>query len=90
MIDGSGYPKGLKGDEVSMPARILGVANTFSALVMQRSYRKAKTANQAVEILWKTTDRYDETVIRALEAVVESSRGKTVLRENNVVIDVDG
>ncbi|MBI9080934.1 MAG: PAS sensor protein [Pseudodesulfovibrio sp.] len=86
-LDGSGYPNGLKGNEVSMLARILGVANTFSALVKKRSYRKAKTAKQAVEILRKSTGRYDETVLRALEAVVESSHGRSIMRENDIEID---
>ncbi len=85
-LDGSGYPKGLKGDEVSRPARILGVANIFSALVKKRSYRKAKTASQAIEILHMETARYDETVIRALEAVIESPQGRAIMRENQIEI----
>jgi HD-GYP domain len=88
-LDGTGYPRGLKGNEVSMLARILGVANTFSALVKKRSYRKAKTAKQAVEILRQSTSRYDATVIRALEAVVESSNGQRIMRENDIEIDED-
>ena len=86
-LDGSGYPHGLKGNEVSVLARILGVANTFSALVKKRSYRKAKTARQAVDILRQSTGRYDATVIRALEAVVESSSGQRIMRENDIEID---
>jgi len=86
-LDGSGYPNGLKGKEVSMLARILGVANTFSALVKKRSYRKAKTAHQAVDILRQSTDRYDATVIRALEAVVESANGQRIMRENDIETD---
>ncbi|MEF2230240.1 MAG: HD domain-containing phosphohydrolase [Pseudodesulfovibrio sp.] len=86
-LDGTGYPNGLKGKEVSMLARILGVANTFSALVKKRSYRKAKTARQAVDILRQSTGRYDATVIRALEAVVESGNGMHIMRENDIEID---
>ena len=88
-LDGSGYPNGLKGDEVSVLARILGVANTFSALVKKRSYRKAKTARQAVDILRQSEGRYDATVIRALEAVVESSSGQHIMRENDIEIEED-
>lgn len=72
-----------------MLARILGVANTFSALVKKRSYRKAKTAKQAVEILQQSTGRYDATVIRALEAVVESTHGQAIMRENDIDIDAE-
>lgn len=83
-LDGSGYPHGLSGDDVSTPARILGVANTFSALVQKRSYRKAKTASEAIDIMKTMADtRYDGTVIRALEAFVNSPQGQRTLRESN-------
>ncbi|MDD3312457.1 HD domain-containing phosphohydrolase [Pseudodesulfovibrio sp.] len=86
-LDGTGYPNGLKGNEVSMLARILGVANTFSALVKKRSYRKAKTAWEAIDVLRQSTGRYDATVIRALEAVVESASGQHIMRENDIDTD---
>ncbi|SDL56573.1 HD domain-containing protein [Maridesulfovibrio ferrireducens] len=84
-IDGSGYPNGLKGTEVSLLARILGVTNTFSALVQHRSYRKAKTAQEAVEVLQSMADKkFDGTVIHALNAVINSQRGKKILTENKI------
>lgn len=86
-LDGSGYPNNLVGDEVSTHARILGVANTFSALVQSRSYRKAKTALEAVDILKSMGDtKFDTTVITALEAVVRSPRGQVILTASNVEI----
>ncbi|MBG0776158.1 MAG: PAS domain-containing protein [Desulfovibrionaceae bacterium] len=84
-LDGTGYPNGLRGDDIFMPARILGATNTFSALVQKRSYRKAKTAREAVQILWQMADtKYDHTVIQALEAVVDSPRGQRMLRASNI------
>jgi HD-GYP domain-containing protein (c-di-GMP phosphodiesterase class II) len=86
-LDGSGYPNGLKGREISRLARILGVVNTFSALVKQRAHRKAKTAQEAVGILQSLADKkFDSTVIDALEAVIRSSKGREILECNDVEI----
>jgi len=80
-LDGSGYPNGLKGREVSLLARILGVTNTFSALVQRRAHRKAKTAQEAVEILQSMADqKFDATVVDSLDAVIHTSKGRMILR----------
>ncbi|MEA2683352.1 MAG: hypothetical protein QOK05_1680 [Chloroflexota bacterium] len=50
-IDGSGYPRGLKGDEIPTGARILAVADTYDVLVSDRPYRKARTRAEAMKIL---------------------------------------
>ena len=84
-LDGTGYPRGLQGREISRQARILGVVNTFSALVKQRAHRKAKTASQAVEILHSLADKkFDATVVDSLEAVIRSYRGREILRSNGI------
>ncbi len=49
--DGTGYPKGLKGEEISLWARIIAVADAFDAMTTMRSYRKALTVEQAFEEL---------------------------------------
>ena len=86
-LDGSGYPRGLQGREISRQARILGVVNTFSALVKQRAHRKAKTAQEAVDILHSLADKkFDATVVDSLEAVIRSYRGREILRSNGVEI----
>ncbi|MFL2769490.1 MAG: HD domain-containing phosphohydrolase [Rhodospirillaceae bacterium] len=52
-MDGTGYPKGLKGDDMSIPAKIMGIADIFEALTAgDRPYKKAKTLSEAVKILW--------------------------------------
>ncbi|MDN3685185.1 HD domain-containing phosphohydrolase [Vibrio sinaloensis] len=40
-LDGSGYPKGLKGNQILMEARIVAVADTFDAMASDRPYRKS-------------------------------------------------
>src|SRR6202012_4305998 len=50
--DGSGYPKGLKGDEIPIVARIVAVADVFDALTTKRPYKEAmplETARQFLE-----------------------------------------
>lgn len=49
--DGSGYPSGLKGDDIPLVARIIHVADTFDALTSTRSYRQAFSMSRAFEII---------------------------------------
>ncbi|WP_319541206.1 HD-GYP domain-containing protein [uncultured Pseudodesulfovibrio sp.] len=50
-IDGKGYPRGLKGTDIPLGARIISVADYFDAMTTDRSYQKGKTVDEAVEIL---------------------------------------
>jgi HD-GYP domain-containing protein (c-di-GMP phosphodiesterase class II) len=47
-IDGSGYPDGLAGDEICIGARIIAVADSFDAMVSNRTYRKGLGIDKAV------------------------------------------
>lgn len=51
-MDGSGYPKGLKGDEMSVQTRIMAIADIFEALTARdRPYKKGKTLSECLEIM---------------------------------------
>lgn len=50
-IDGTGYPKGIKGDEICEEARIVAIADAFDAMISTRRYSGAKTIEQAIEQL---------------------------------------
>jgi HD-GYP domain-containing protein (c-di-GMP phosphodiesterase class II) len=53
-MDGKGYPKGLKREEMSIPARIMGIADIFEALTAKdRPYKKGKTLTESLHILGK-------------------------------------
>ncbi len=53
-MDGTGYPKGLKRDEMSVQARIMGIADIFEALTAKdRPYKKGKTLSESLAILGK-------------------------------------
>jgi len=56
-MDGSGYPKRLKRDEMSVPARMMAVADIFEALTAaDRPYKKAKSLSESISIMAKMRD----------------------------------
>jgi putative nucleotidyltransferase with HDIG domain len=70
-IDGSGYPKGLKGDDILLEAKIIAVSDTFDAMTENRVYRKASNAKQAfAEIKRSSGTLYDKEVVDAFEKVL--------------------
>lgn len=50
-LDGSGYPRGIKADQLSLEERIMAVADILSALVSKRSYKEILPKEQAIEII---------------------------------------
>jgi putative nucleotidyltransferase with HDIG domain len=65
-IDGSGYPRGLKGAEILTEAKILGVANVIEAMTSNRSYRQAFSIDEALmEILKYKSILFDSKVADA-------------------------
>lgn len=78
-LDGSGYPDGLKGEEISRAARILAVCDVFCARVEPRVYREAISVKKALAILQRNGKRYDTDVVTALSAVVRSPAGRALL-----------
>ncbi|MDX6694406.1 MAG: hypothetical protein QOF02_2009 [Blastocatellia bacterium] len=72
MINGQGYPQGLKGDEIPLMARIVSVADTFDAMTTDRPYQKAMSLEDAVERIKSFVGtRYDEGVVASLVAAYE-------------------
>jgi len=49
--DGSGYPDGLKGDDIPVGARIVAIADVFDALTSERPYRRRLAREEAVRIM---------------------------------------
>jgi len=70
-IDGTGYPDGLAGDEIPVPARIVLVADALDALTTDRPYRRARPLAAAlVELREHTGTQLCPTVMAALERVL--------------------
>jgi putative two-component system response regulator len=49
--DGSGYPYGLKGQEIPLPGRLMAFADVYDALISKRPYKEPYTHEQALEII---------------------------------------
>ncbi|WP_456395549.1 HD domain-containing phosphohydrolase [Desulfurobacterium sp.] len=65
-IDGSGYPDGLKGKEIPLPARIIAVADSFDAMTSDRIYRKGMPKEKALkELISLAGKKYDSDVVHA-------------------------
>jgi len=70
-IDGTGYPRQLSGDQISLSARILAVAGSYAALVSKRPYRPGKDGHSSIlDLLRGKGTQYDENVLKALIFVV--------------------
>lgn len=64
--DGSGYPRGLKGEEIPIAARVFSVLDTFEALTSDRPYRRAWTCAEALEYIREQSGRqFDPAVVEA-------------------------
>ncbi len=73
--DGSGYPKGLKGEEIPLSARIMAVADVFDALVSERVYKKAFSFEKAMEIIREESGtHFDPRIVKAFVAVEDEVR----------------
>ena len=67
--DGSGYPRGLKGETIPIEGRIVAVADVFDALTSDRVYRKAFSVDEAVQMMREQRGRHFDPVL--LDAFME-------------------
>jgi HD-GYP domain-containing protein (c-di-GMP phosphodiesterase class II) len=71
-LDGSGYPRGLGAVDLTMPMRVLAVADVYEALTAERPYRHALAEEQALELIRRDVPgRLDRDAYDALEAVID-------------------
>jgi HD-GYP domain-containing protein (c-di-GMP phosphodiesterase class II) len=69
-IDGTGYPNGLKGDDIPQIARLIRVAESYVSLSSKRSYRGAMDKESAINTLKEQSGFYDQEVVEALDKIV--------------------
>ena len=75
-LDGSGYPQGLRGDEILLDARIVAVADVFNAMTSERPYREAGSIDAAVEVLSAGAGtHFDSAVVHAMLEIIADSAG---------------
>lgn len=73
--DGSGYPDGLKGEDIPVLGRLLAVPDVFSALTTERPYRKGMDWDKALEmILAGSGTAFDPRIVNAFERALRSRR----------------
>ena len=72
--DGTGYPQGLRGEGIPLPARIFSVADTLDAMTSDRPYRRARLYSAArEEIIRESGRQFDPMVVRAFLAIPEEA-----------------
>jgi diguanylate cyclase (GGDEF)-like protein/PAS domain S-box-containing protein/putative nucleotidyltransferase with HDIG domain len=62
-VDGKGYPRGIKGDNIPLVSKIIAVSDAYDAMTNDRPYRKAKTREEAVEELRKHAGTQFDAVV---------------------------
>lgn len=70
--NGTGYPQGLKGEQIPFEARIVAVADVFDALISMRSYKEARPLSEAIEVIRAGQGtHFDPTVAHAMVELYE-------------------
>ena len=93
-LDGSGYPRGIRGDEIHEFARLIGVCDVYDALTSHRVYRKAMLPHEAMEVLYAASNtQFDTRYVNLFRSkVMIYPIGMTVrlnTGETGVVVDLN-
>lgn len=83
-FNGTGYPRGLKGDEIHLYAQIISVADVFDAVTSNRIYRKAMLPNEGLELLY-TGAAVDQFDIR----IVEAFKNSVAVYPNGIAVELN-
>lgn len=77
-FDGTGYPDGLCGEEISLGARIVAVADSFDAMTTQRTYRLALSVHEAIEETERCKgSQFDPEIVDVLKALAIANKLET-------------
>ena len=71
-LDGSGYPDGLEGDELTTEVRILGAVDVVEAMSTRRPYREARTKERTLSVIKEGKgEKFDPEVVEILVDMIE-------------------
>jgi len=74
-LDGSGYPDGLEGDELTTEVRILGAVDVVEAMSTRRPYREARSKDRALSVLQDGKgEKYDPDVVEILKNMIDGGK----------------
>ena len=72
--DGSGYPRGLRGEEIPLPARIFAVVDVWDALTSDRPYRAAWSKEKTLELIQEQSGKhFDPKVVEVFSMVIQNN-----------------
>ena len=78
-LDGSGYPEGLKGDEIPLGSKIIAVADFFEAITAERHYREPMPLTEAARLLEEESGvHFDEKIVKALMTYYDKISGNAM------------
>ena len=81
-FDGTGYPRGLKGEGIPLGARIFAIADTLDAMISDRPYRKGLTYSEArEEIIRQSGRQFDPAIVQAFLSIPEGTMRGMILSE---------
>ncbi|HMO21585.1 MAG TPA: diguanylate cyclase, partial [Candidatus Melainabacteria bacterium] len=73
--DGTGFPSGMKGEEIPLPARIVAIVDSYHAMISDRPYREAMSHEEALQALQSGAGRqWDPFLVEIFTAVVKSMK----------------
>ena len=74
--DGKGYPKGIKEEEIPLISRIITIADSYDAMVHERTFKKAMSKSQAIEEMVKNSGtQFDPEIVNVF---IEKVLGKSL------------
>lgn len=89
-FDGTGYPRGMRGDDIPLGARIFAVVDTFDAMTSDRPYRKAMTVNEAREEIESCSGtQFDPVSAKAFLSIEAVKWHEIRERVHKMVMDMD-
>ena len=90
--DGKGYSEGLKGEEIPLNARIIGIADAFDAMTANRVYRNALSMDYVIEELKRCSGtQFDPGLVEIMLDLIESKKlDVTAIYKNSTIQSTEG
>lgn len=85
--NGTGYPCNLKGEDIPFGARVMKIADTFTALISDRPYRRAFDTESAMQIIIDEIECYDMEVFLAFQRLIHEETTMDIIKNSHVPAD---